>query len=475
MSEARETGQHSRPCTVAAAVLVAGCAAALALNWPGQLSYDSVVQLHDGRTGHYNPWHPPVMAWMLGVADRLLPGAGLFILFDAVLLFASVLSLLWLARRPSWVAPIAALVCAALPQFLLYQGIVWKDVLFADAAIAGFVLLAQSGAHWGRPWLRRSLVCAAFLFFALAGLARQNGLIVLVVGALALSVVASKEGLRWKGALATGAGAFAGALCVVVAASIALAERTGGAPGAAGQIKLLQLYDLIGEVKTDPALKFELLSRVNPDLVALIRTDGVRLYTPARNDTLVTSADLQNQFADTAPAAISAQWREVLLRHPLDYLQVRARVFAWVFFTPDLRQCVAYYTGVNGPPQILQALGLKRRFRAQDRALVDYAALFASTPFFSHAAYAILAIALFAFLAWRRRPADIAIASMLAGALVFAASFFVISIACDYRYLLFLDLAALAASFYCAATWRAVDRDRLMVQPPIGGVQGDGG
>ena len=28
-----------------------------------------------------------------------------------------------------------------------------------------------------------------------------------------------------------------------------------------------------------------------------------------------------------------------------------------------------------------------------------------------------------------------------------------ISIACDYRYLLFLDLAALIGLFYCVATW----------------------
>ena len=32
-------------------------------------------------------------------------------------------------------------------------------------------------------------------------------------------------------------------------------------------------------------------------------------------------------------------------------------------------------------------------------------------------------------------------------------SFFVIAIACDYRYLLFLDLASIVAVFYCAATW----------------------
>jgi hypothetical protein len=50
----------------------------------------------------------------------------------------------------------------------------------------------------------------------------------------------------------------------------------------------------------------------------------------------------------------------------------------------------------------------------------------------------------------RREPADLAIAALLAGALAAAASFFVISIACDYRYLYFLDLAAITALIYVA-------------------------
>jgi len=50
----------------------------------------------------------------------------------------------------------------------------------------------------------------------------------------------------------------------------------------------------------------------------------------------------------------------------------------------------------------------------------------------------------------------LAIAAMLASALAFAASFLVISIACDYRYLYFLDLAAMAGALYVALDppWR---------------------
>jgi hypothetical protein len=49
-------------------------------------------------------------------------------------------------------------------------------------------------------------------------------------------------------------------------------------------------------------------------------------------------------------------------------------------------------------------------------------------------------------------PPDIPIVMMLISGLAFVASFLVISIACDYRYLLFLDIASLAAVFYIAPT-----------------------
>jgi len=240
---------------------------------------------------------------------------------------------------------------------------------------------------------------------------------------------------------------------LVYAAGAKLAQRTGGVTGVPGQWKLLQLYDLIGEVKRDPSLELHELSRANPDLNQLIRSDGTRLYTPARNDTLVGSTDLQNEFASTTPAAMATQWNETLLEYPGTYLAVRAKVFFWLFFTPDLVQCDAYYTGLDGPPQYLRELGLGKRFRTQDRALAGYASYFVRTPVFSHVTYAVLAAILIFVLISRSRTADLAIAALLACTLAFTMSFFVIAIACDYRYLLFLDLASIVAVFYCAATW----------------------
>jgi hypothetical protein len=448
-------GILAAPRIAAAAVLALGLVLCLALNLPGQLSYDSIAQLHDGRLGVYNSWHPPVMAWMLGIADSIIPGASLFVAFDAALLFGSFAGLLWLSAKTSWMTVAAAALCVLLPQFLLYQGIVWKDVLFADAAIAGFVCIALAGSNWRRSALRNLLLGKAIALLVLAALARQNGAIALVLGVAAIAMLAGVEtppATRFRAVPVVGGTAALAAFALVLAASLALATRTPGESGPRAQFKLLETYDIVGAVKTDPRITLERIARANPDLEHLLRTDGVRLYTPQRNDTLAASADLQDELSDTPQDVISAQWIELIVHHPWLYLGVRARVFAWTFFTPYLSRCAPFFVGVEGLPRYMRDLGLATRARPQDAALKTYGGLLAETPVFSHAAYAILGIVALVMLLRRRRPEDLVLAILLVAAFTFTLSFFIISIACDYRYLLFLDLSSLTAAFHLVAS-----------------------
>ncbi|HSC61221.1 MAG TPA: hypothetical protein VLC29_08305, partial [Rhizomicrobium sp.] len=94
----------------------------------------------------------------------------------------------------------------------------------------------------------------------------------------------------------------------------------------------------------------------------------------------------------------------------------------------------------------------------RDDFLQSYGNRFEGTPVFQHGLFALLsAIAAFILLR-RRRTADIAIAAMQVSALVYTASFFAISIACDYRYLYALDLAAVTGWFYLALDWHWPER-----------------
>ena len=65
-------------------------------------------------------------------------------------------------------------------------------------------------------------------------------------------------------------------------------------------------------------------------------------------------------------------------------------------------------------------------------------------------------------LLWRRRdPADMTIIGLQLGALAFTASFAVLSVACDYRYLYLLDLAAITGVLYVALDMPRLRRTRV--------------
>jgi hypothetical protein len=433
--------------TAITALLIVLWAAVIALNWPGHFSTDSVIQLLEGRTGHYETWHPPAMSRLLGIADWVLPGGGLFAAFDATLLFGSLLLLVRLRAHASWLAVPVLLACALTPQFLLYPGLVWKDVLFAHVSIAGFACLAFAAGQWERRNLRVLFVALALVFLSLAALIRQNGIVVSLVGAFALYFVArAHTGYAPAYAVAF----FAAMLVTVAAAMFALISNADGGKGRVDEIKMLQLYDLVGAASLDPALSLAALHRADPAFERLIRKDGARLFTPERVDTLQRSRGLESARDAASPVLMAAQWGDLIVHRPFLYLKVRAAIFRWTFLTPDSDRCVPFVVGVAGPERILRLLKIKPRYDARDAALETYSQRFVGTPVFSHGFFAILAIAIAAVLFRRRAPADLAIAWLLAGAGMFTLTFFAVSLACDYRYLYLLDVAAMTAAFQAA-------------------------
>jgi 4-amino-4-deoxy-L-arabinose transferase-like glycosyltransferase len=432
---------------LAFAMLAAGAAATIALNGPGHLSYDSILQLLQGRSGRYNTWHPPVMAWLMGLGDAVVPGTGLFVAFDTVLAFGALAGVLMLGRGPGrWAAAVVCALIVLSPQMAIYQGIVWKDVLFADSAVAGFVALALAAERAaGRRW-----VCAvsSFALLALAALTRQNGVVLLPFAAAAAGWIAARESMRpWRAAM-LGAGALVALVLTVAGATALLNLRSDGESGPAEQFRLLQVYDIAGALSLDPDFSLAPLDEDDPELAEVLRKDGRRLYTPERNDPLAGAAVMQHPMANLDDDAVRATWNGLVTQRPWLYLRVRAMDFAWIVFTPDIKACRPIFTGIEGPQQEMEMLGLAGRKDARDRALDRYGHAFFGTPVLSHIPFLLIAAGGVWLLLRRRRPADIALAAMLAGALAFTASFFVIAIACDYRYLYVLDLSALAALLY---------------------------
>ena len=129
--------------------------------------------------------------------------------------------------------------------------------------------------------------------------------------------------------------------------------------------------------------------------------------------------------------------------------------FGDLIATPNLMACRPLFVGIDGPPASLKALGLAQRHRPVDAWARRYSLAFVGTPVLSHLVYGALALVLLILAALDLRRPDagdrIAVVALLASALTFTASFLVIGVACDYRYIYFLDLAAMAALLHRAA------------------------
>ena len=69
---------------------------------PGQLSNDSVRQLHEAHFAVRETWAPVVYAAILGLFDRVVPGTGLYVTASFALLFATLWGVLALRPRVSW-------------------------------------------------------------------------------------------------------------------------------------------------------------------------------------------------------------------------------------------------------------------------------------------------------------------------------------------------------------------------------------
>src|SRR5262245_56200576 len=74
-------------------VLVGGFLLMLGAGLPGHLSFDSIAQLHEGHLHVRETWGPAIYVWLLGFFDGIIPGAGLYVVASALLLFVSLISL----------------------------------------------------------------------------------------------------------------------------------------------------------------------------------------------------------------------------------------------------------------------------------------------------------------------------------------------------------------------------------------------
>ena len=429
-------------------ILFAGFALIAAVNLPGHLPLDSATGLWEGRHHLRMSWGPRMYSAILGFFDHLLPGWGLYSMASMAVTALAWAALPLIRRRISWAGPCVLVVVLALPQVLIFQGIVWRDVLFANLTVAAFVALALASRVWASPARRWPLLLAAVAALALGALVRQNGGVVVGPWALALGWTAAQG--RWSRGLGWAAAGLAAPLAVAFGLAVLNpVQETPGKPRATGMV-LLAHYDVAAAIVEDPNRPLPHLQADRPLTLVALRRDLPGVWSPTRIDTLDWTPSVRRALWRIKGPSWTAEWRSMIRQDPVGYLRRRLEVFRWVFLTPKLELCAPLHLGIEGLPQVLGDLGLARGPTVQDAALYAYSARWFATPFYSHLTYALAAAAVAVLLLLRREPGDVAIAGLMVGALGFAATFLIASIACDYRYLYALDLAAITGVLYLA-------------------------
>lgn len=307
-----------RACLANLAIAGAGFALCVYAFEPGLMSIDSAVQYLQALSKDYGDQHPPLMAWLWGRLDRIVPGPLGMLLLHLALLWSGLLALAEGARRRGMPHEWALFVVGFLPTTLSIAGVIWKDVGMAFAYLCAVGLLYLAGTT-GRA-SRFVLVGAALVLIAYATMIRANAAFAALPVAWYFVVVAS--GRR--------------RLAVSLVAALALV----GAILAAQQLLERHAFEARRQHLSQMILLFDLTAigcaGGRADIPAAYRIDGFdpaalcENYDPNQVDKLFFFPDSQLRLSmdDAAFAELRRAWLAAVTAEPVRYLRHHNRAFA---------------------------------------------------------------------------------------------------------------------------------------------------
>lgn len=302
---------------------------------PGALSQDSFSILAQARAGIFEDGHPPLMAAIWRVIDKLLPGSIGVLLLNLGLFYGGLLLIFrWaLPRYKGWVLP-AFLVAGMFPPVLGILGAIWIDI-----TMAGFFLLALGifliGSTCASKGQRATLYFATLLCTFLGIAIRHNAA---AAGAPLITFFLFQI-IRSKGSLLTRViAAMIGGLLVTVLLFLGARQVSSILTDVPRHLwRVAAVYDIAGTSHQENVYLFY------PDVIKDNSLDNVRtLYSPRSLAPLFLGQQIhalpEHQMAEAKPLQLnlsntslderlSSNWMSVIFEHPAAYLRHRYNVF----------------------------------------------------------------------------------------------------------------------------------------------------
>lgn len=153
---------------VSFSLVLFGCVLVLLLFYPGSMSVDSWMQFHQAQQNYYEDWHPPIMAWVwhlfLWIKDGPQP-----MLFFHLAMFWGGLFLIWFQSiQKGYKIHCLIPLMGYLPSVLSMGGVIWKDIGLG----ASLVLVTGLFFLWNRR--RKWVLCLVWVFLFYATAVRKN-------------------------------------------------------------------------------------------------------------------------------------------------------------------------------------------------------------------------------------------------------------------------------------------------------------
>lgn len=403
------------PSAQARVILVAAGLVLLAYAYPGLVTLDSVDQLGEARAGFYTDAHPPVMAVIWGVLDKIIAGPFLMLVLQGATFLAG---LYLIAKRflPIRAAAITAALVTLFPPVMTPMAFIWKDSLMAGllALGAGLLLSPCSRARnaalavlWLATAVKYNAFCATLPLIVLLYDRKWflNAAIWLAITITAMgvsSLLVDQKMYYWHSSLAIAD--IAGVVRFSDITDDELTMKVRGTP-------------LVG----DQDLRARIIAiYVTKDVQRLVAGDQRVWDLPVSGKVPAPEAHRD---------AIERAWKDLVFGDPCAYLHHR-----WVTFLDTIG--VTYRTHSAVPPRIMKwrvfmtNLGLSVKTRGYQRKWSGaHGWLWRKTPLFRQWLYVVLAIIV--IVAARRERKLVA---LLASGLVPEASLFFLAPSPDYRY-----------------------------------------
>lgn len=409
------------------------------LHYPGHMSVDTLLQLRDGLSRNYQSNQPLAMSWLVAIMQRSPLGLGGLLILNVGLWSACAWRLYHLlAERGGWRPWAALLVWLLFPVTLLYNGILWKDVLAAHLATWAFLRVIPPPCAGPRIG---ALVASALAIAAAALVRQQMALVIPLLGAAIL--IASRVRGRWHALGLTGLWL----VSVLALTQLAGVELKQGATRVSelstqGAIYQLTTFDLAGIQNQGGQIRTPALAAAGMHDTERL-TAMLALYGPDRVDRLGDYLD-NPLFTLASPDLVSlltADWWASIRANPGAYAAHRWEHFLWQAGFRDPVACLPFYFGISPLPAAFPMLPLPPGNPPRDARLTALG--HALMPLFRPVIYAGLALFALVGLCYRRPRGWEVLATLQVAGLAYLGSYLFIGIACDFRYAYFLVPVAL--------------------------------